>query len=74
MTDETQSSNHIAIVKFTLLRETKGANLYQEIDASGNHLKGDPDGAVIGSLYLRKAALSKLGKGTPKSLSLHIDI
>lgn len=72
--DETTSSKHMTIVHFAMLRETKGAVLYQEVNAEGVPLKGDTDGAVIGSLYLRKAALNKIGKGVPKAIRGHFDI
>lgn len=74
MASEINSPNHVTIVQFALLNETKGAVRYQEVNAEGVPLKGDTDGAVIGSLYLRKAALNKIGKGVPKTLHIHIDV
>jgi hypothetical protein len=43
-------------VKFKLVDKTKGALRYVEIDDEGNERKTDADGAIIGTLYLRKAA------------------
>lgn len=45
-------------------RETKGAVRYYETDASGKQLNDEEDGALIGTLYLRKAIL---GRGVPQS-------
>lgn len=42
---------------FQLKNPTPGAFRYDEINAAGTVLKGDSDGAVIGSLYLRKLAM-----------------
>jgi hypothetical protein len=44
-------------VKFKRVDKTKGALRYVEIDDEGNERKTDADGAVIGTLYLRKAFL-----------------
>ena len=74
MASEITSPNHLTIVKFELLTETKGAVRYQEVDKDGVALKSDTDGAVVGSLYLRKAALNKIGKGVPKTIRVHMDI
>jgi hypothetical protein len=54
---------------FTFKVETKGAFRYQEVDESGKVLKGDADGATVGTLYLRKKALS--GKA-PSVLAVEI--
>lgn len=56
--------------KLVLDRETKGAVRYQEMNAQGGSISTDADGALIGTLYLRKA---KLGSTIPKSLSVVID-
>lgn len=47
-------------IKFRLRNETKGALRYQEVDDSGND-KNIGEGAVVGSLYLRKDQID----GTP---------
>lgn len=60
------ADSKLTTVTFQLLSDTKGAQRYQEVDDKGNPRTGDSDGAVIGSLYLRKMALAKLNKGTPK--------
>lgn len=72
MAKEINSTNHLTIVNVKWLADTKGAVRYQEVDDAGNPKTGD--GAVVGSLYLRKAALKSLNKGTPKGLRLHIDV
>lgn len=72
--NELNSPNHLTIVNFRWLADTKGAVRYQEIDDNGVDRKTDSDGAIVGSLYLRKAALGVFKKGTPKTLSMHIDI
>lgn len=48
------------IVHFTLERETKGAVRYQELDALGKPIdtRTNMDAAIIGTLYIRKAALN----------------
>lgn len=49
---------------FHLERETKGAARYQELDADGQAINtdrksgGNMDDAVIGTIYIRKAALN----------------
>jgi hypothetical protein len=45
-------------VAFRLFNETPGALRYREIDSNGDHIKGDEEGALVGDLYLRKAAVS----------------
>jgi hypothetical protein len=37
--------------------ETEGALRYREINSSGAYIHGDRDGALIGDIYLRKAAM-----------------
>ncbi len=37
--------------------ETEGAFRYREINSSGDYIHGDRDGALIGDIYLRKAAM-----------------
>ncbi len=44
-------------ITFTLQTETKGAFRYQETDGSGQPRRGDSQGAVVGTLYIRKRAL-----------------
>lgn len=46
-------------ITFTLERETKGAVRYAELDASGRVIdtRTNMDAAVVGTLYIRKAAL-----------------
>ncbi len=65
---------HIAVVNFKLFGDTKGAVRYQEVDDAGNPKTNDATGALVASLYLRKAALEKLGKDKPKALSIRIDV
>lgn len=55
-------------VLFQLERETKGAVRYMEVDASGN-TKAIGEGAVIGTLYIRKTSLE--GQ-VPTSLSIEV--
>jgi hypothetical protein len=43
-----------------LLNETPGALRYREVDNNGDFIKGDEQNALIGDLYLRKAALSEV--------------
>jgi len=45
-------------VDFSFLNETPGALRYREIDSEGDQIKGDEEGALVGDLYLRKAAIS----------------
>lgn len=73
MADEIDSPNHMTIVRFAWQTSTKGTERYQEINENGQPIKGDDQGIVIGTLYVRKAALDRIGKGVPKRLSLHID-
>ena len=57
-------------VKFNFERETPGAVRFQEVDSTGRALKSDMDGALVGTLYLRKQAL---GDGTvPKSVTVSL--
>jgi len=37
--------------------ETEGAVRYREVDSAGAHIHGDREGASLGDIYLRKAAL-----------------
>lgn len=56
------------IIRMRLDRETKGALLYQEIDFNGKDLKGDLDGAVLRTIYIRKLALN--GSPPPKLIAI----
>jgi hypothetical protein len=47
-----------------IFKETPGAFRYREVDRKGDHIKGDEEGALVGDLYLRKAAVS--GKAPDK--------
>jgi hypothetical protein len=40
-----------------LLNETPGAFRYIEVNAKGEPIKGDEEGALVGDLHLRMAAL-----------------
>ena len=63
------------VVKFKFKESTKGAERYQEVDDSGAPKNGDTAEAVIGALYLRKAALKRLNGGTvPPTLNARITI
>ena len=70
-----QNGNGSKTVTFVIERETTGALRYAESDAKGKpiDLKGPKgmDAAVVGTLYIRKAALD--GK-MPKSLSITINV
>ncbi len=55
------------VVNFTFKKETPGAVCYEEV-VPGNSNPG-PDDKVIGTLYIRKAAL---GGVVPKSVSAEI--
>jgi hypothetical protein len=57
-------------VKFALEKLTPGALRYAEVDDEGKTIKGDANGALIGSLYLRKAAM---GNEVPKQFSVTIN-
>lgn len=48
-------------LQFLFRNETKGALRYQEVDESGRPKEGDKDGALVGTLYLRKAAMVDSG-------------
>jgi hypothetical protein len=62
-------------LKFTFKEETKGAVRYQEVDDQGTPRKGDNDEAVVGPLYLRKAALKRLNGGAyPPTLIARLTI
>jgi len=69
MTEKTHAG-HIAKVSFELIKTTPGALRYQEVDENGVHLKTDADGAIVGTLYLRKA---KLDGRTPKRITFDLD-
>lgn len=61
---------HITQLFFKFKNDTKGALRYDEVDEKGNVRAGDADGAFVGTLYLRKAALK--GK-VPKELTIDLD-
>jgi len=56
------------VVRF--LAETDGAYRYREIDSDGVAIHGDREGASIGDIYLRKAAMQ--GE-LPKQLRIVIE-
>ncbi len=39
------------------LDETEGALRYREVNSAGAFIHGDQEGALIGDIYLRKAAM-----------------
>lgn len=55
----------IKTVQFKLVNETKGALKFEEVDAAGN-----PTTEVIGTLYLRKAAVA----GKPANVTVTVNI
>ncbi len=57
---------------FTLVRETKGALRYQEIDPTTHKEHGmyDPE-TVVGTLYIRKQAIN--GNPYPTNLAITIE-
>ena len=58
-------------VTFKLEKQTPGALRYAETNEQGHPIKGDDEGAMIGSLYLRKAAMN--GK-VPESLTITVNV
>ncbi len=44
-------------VKFKMKNDTPGALRYEEVDSKGKPRTKDEEGAIIGSLYLRKQAV-----------------
>lgn len=63
------------VVQFRLVKETKGAGKYNEI-AQGVLLNPFSDDAAIGTLYVRKAALGRLGYpvSCPPNLIVTIEV
>jgi len=55
---------------FKRQRETKGAEVYMEVDADGNEIADDAAGKVVGTLYLRKSALNGT---TPQTLKVKVE-
>jgi hypothetical protein len=55
-------------VRMQIARETPGAGLYQEVDATGNVIG---DNRKIGTMYFRKAAF---GGTLPQYLNLTVEI
>lgn len=62
---------HIANINFKLEKATSGAYKFYEVDEAGNK-KGVADGAVVGTLYVRKAALP--AGVTPTGVSVDLDL
>lgn len=55
------------------VKSTKGTEVYQEIDKSGNIVKGD--NALVGTLYIRRATLwreNSFDKEIPQELKVTI--
>jgi hypothetical protein len=57
-------------VALKFLNETPGAVRYREVDSKGDHIKGDEEGALVGDLYLRKAAIHG---GAPDKITVTIE-
>ncbi len=55
---ETKEKTTTVTTFFQFKNETPGALRYFEVDEHGNVKKGDSGGAVIDTLYLRKAGMS----------------
>jgi hypothetical protein len=53
-----------------LLNETPGALRYREVDSKGDLIKSDEEGALVGDLYLRKAAIHG---GAPDKIRVTIE-
>jgi hypothetical protein len=62
------TSDNPTTVHFTFDRETPGTMRYQEVDEQGKPKKAS-NGAVVGTLYVRKSAL---GKDAPRRLLVTI--
>lgn len=59
------SETNSITVKMKFEKETKGAVRYQEVDGNGDPVEIS-NGAVLGSLYIRKSGIN----GVPKALSV----
>jgi hypothetical protein len=57
-------------VVVALFDETANTFRYREVNSAGTHIHGDQEGAVIGDIYISKAAI--LGK-RPERIKLTID-
>jgi hypothetical protein len=53
-----------------LLNDTPGALRYRQTDSKGNPIKGDTEGALVGDLYLRKAAIPE---DAPQKITVTIE-
>ena len=47
-------------VNYALEKTTPGAVRYMQVDDTGKQLKGDADGALAPTIYLRKQALGEV--------------
>jgi hypothetical protein len=66
----TRESSLPATVHFAFDRSTRGALRYQEVNDAGQPIRTDADGAMVGTLYLRKA---KLAGAIPRRITVTID-
>lgn len=70
MTAKIDHPNHMAKINFKFDYDTKGAIRYVELNDKGQPVKTDAEGALIGTLYLRKA---KLNGKMPKGFTIDMD-
>lgn len=70
MAKETDDKALVSTCLFKLKNETPGALRYEQVDVSGN-IFNIGDGALIGTLYLRKSALNGV---VPKEFKLDLTI
>ena len=62
------TKNQTTTVKFVMEKATPGTIRFQEVDDNGTPRKAN-DGAVVGTLYIRKTAL---GSEVPQKLTVTI--
>jgi hypothetical protein len=63
------TNNGKTVINLAFRNETKGALRYQEVDAQGHALNSDADGAVVATIYFRKA---KMNGTIPQKLRVEI--
>lgn len=70
------SATHNEVIRFRLEAVTKGAGKYNEVSEDGRILNPFSTEATIGTLYVRKSALGRMGfvDTCPRSLTVTINV
>jgi hypothetical protein len=71
-TQQSKTYEEAVTARFKVAKVTKGAVMYEELDANGRPTDYRDPGAIIGNLYVRQNSLRRLQEGFPDIIEVTI--